>query len=110
MTVAWPRFRGHHGGLGRAESMPLKLSTEGAAENSRSKVPETTEPDSLRDSHDFSLVLGGPIFQLFRRSHLAGTGLELTYRRVLAITGIAWVPLLLLSGLGSSAESLGRLS
>jgi hypothetical protein len=46
---------------------------------------------------DFSLVLGGPLFQLFRRARLTGDALELLYRRVIVITAIAWVPLLLLS-------------
>ena len=46
---------------------------------------------------DFSLTLGGPIFQLFLRSHLSGDGLELLLRRILVITGVAWLPLLVLS-------------
>jgi len=50
---------------------------------------------------DFSLVMGGPVFQLFRRSRLAGDGLDLVVRRILVITLIAWPPLLLLSALGS---------
>src|SRR5947209_6735779 len=49
---------------------------------------------------DFSLVMGGPVFQLFRRSHLAGDGPDLMVRRILVITLIAWPPLLLLSALG----------
>src|SRR5271167_4532564 len=69
-----------------------------------------TEPNLVEEPLDFSLVLGGPIFQLFRRSHLAGDALELLYRRLLIITVVAWAPLLLLSMLGSSAGSLGRLS
>jgi hypothetical protein len=47
--------------------------------------------------HDFSLVLGGPLFQLYRRAHLSGDALELLYRRLFVITAIAWLPLLLLS-------------
>jgi hypothetical protein len=46
---------------------------------------------------DFSLVLGGPLFQLFRRAHLSGDTLDLLYRRILIITLFAWLPLLLLS-------------
>jgi hypothetical protein len=69
-----------------------------------------TERNFLEESHDFSLVLGGPIFQLFRRSHLAGDGLELVHRRLLIITLVAWLPLLLLATLGSSAGNVGRLS
>ena len=46
---------------------------------------------------DFSLVLGGPLYQLFRRAHLSGDGLELIRRRLVFLTAIAWVPLLVLS-------------
>ena len=69
-----------------------------------------TEPKFVQEPLDFSLVLGGPVFQLFRRSHLAGDALELLYRRLLIITLLAWLPLLLLNLLGSSAGSVGRLS
>jgi hypothetical protein len=70
-----------------------------------------TEPNILEEPLDFSLVLGGPIFQLFRRSHLTGDGLELLHRRLLIITAVAWLPLLLLTTVqGSWAGSLGRLS
>jgi hypothetical protein len=31
----------------------------------------------LERPHDFSLVVGGPLYQLFRRSHLSGDALEL---------------------------------
>jgi hypothetical protein len=61
-----------------------------------------TEPNLVEEALDFSLVLGGPIFQLFRRSHLAGDALEPLYRRLLIITLVAWLPLLLLSMLGNS--------
>jgi hypothetical protein len=47
--------------------------------------------------HDFSLVTGGPLFQLFRRSHLVIDPLELLYRRIVVITAIVWLPLLFLS-------------
>jgi len=62
-----------------------------------------TEPPRLDRTDDFSLVLGGPLFQLFRRSHLTGDALELLYRRILVITLIAWLPLLLLSVIDGSA-------
>jgi len=55
---------------------------------------------------DFSLVMGGPVFQLFRRSHLAGDGLDLVVRRILVITLMAWLPLLLLTALGSHAPGV----
>ncbi len=52
---------------------------------------------------DFSLVLGGPLFQLLRRAHLTGDTLELLRRRVLGISLFAWLPLLVLSALGGQA-------
>ena len=58
-----------------------------------------TQPAVLQEPPDFSLVLGGPLFQLFRRAHLAGNALEMLRRRVLVITCVAWLPLLLLSAL-----------
>jgi len=60
--------------------------------------------------YDFSLVLGGPVFQFFRKAHLSGEHLELLHRRLIAIISIAWVPLMLLDSLGSQAASIGRLS
>jgi hypothetical protein len=63
-----------------------------------------TRPAILDPSPDFSLVLGGPLFQLFRRAHLCGEALEMLRRRVLIITGVAWLPLLLLSTLAGSAH------
>jgi len=59
-----------------------------------------TVPYLTEESPDFSLVLGGPIFQLFRRAHLSRDGLELLHRRIVAIVLVAWLPLLLLSMLG----------
>ena len=57
----------------------------------------------LQESPDFSLVLGGPLYQLFRRSHLSGGALELLHRRILFISLFAWIPLLLLSLIGGHA-------
>jgi hypothetical protein len=56
------------------------------------------QASSIRPGHpEFSLVLGGPTFQLARRTHLSGDALEGSRRRVLAITLWAWLPLLILS-------------
>lgn len=57
----------------------------------------------LGERQDFSLVLGGPLFQLLRRSHLSDDALELVRRRVLIISLLAWVPLLALSALEGQA-------
>jgi hypothetical protein len=70
----------------------------------------TTETNAVDGSHDFSLVLGGPIFQLLRRAHLEGGHLELLQRRLLVIALVTWLPLLLLTTLSPSAGSVGWLS
>jgi hypothetical protein len=59
-------------------------------------MPASGEP-RLTEAHDFSLVLGGPLFQLWRRAHVAGDSLELLHRRVVVLAAVAWVPLLVLS-------------
>jgi hypothetical protein len=46
---------------------------------------------------DFSLILGGPLFQLLRRAHLSGDAADLVWRRVIALALITWLPLLALS-------------
>jgi len=57
----------------------------------------------LRDPADFSLVLGGPLFQLLRRSHMSGDALELVRQRIIIISLLAWLPLLVLSALEGQA-------
>ena len=46
---------------------------------------------------DFSLVLGGPLYQLWRGTGLAGDTLQLLRRRIIVMSLFAWTPLLLLS-------------
>jgi hypothetical protein len=52
----------------------------------------TAEPDE-----DFSLVIGGPLFQLFRRAYLSGDTLELLRRRIILFIMVTWLPLLVLT-------------
>ena len=59
-------------------------------------MPTSDEPRAAAPP-DFSLVLGGPLYQLLRRSRLSGNTLELLHRRVFVLTVVAWAPLLLLS-------------
>ena len=69
-----------------------------------------TDLDSLAEWHDFSLVLGGPFFQLLRKVHLEGNHLEFIRRRLLFVVTVAWLPLSLLAIIGHSAGNAGRLS
>ena len=51
----------------------------------------------MQERPDFSLVLGGPLYQLWRRTRLAGNTLDLLRRRIVVLALLAWGPLLLLS-------------
>jgi len=70
----------------------------------------TTPPDEfnlLEKTNDFSLVLGGPLFQLLRKARLEGNHLELLPRRVLTLTLGAWLPLALLTLASPTRHSTG---
>ena len=58
---------------------------------------EQAKQHPLGPAGDFSLILGGPLFQLFRRAHLSGGGLELLHRRIIFLVLLTWLPLLVLS-------------
>ncbi len=55
---------------------------------------------NIHNSHeppDFSLVLGGPLFQLLMRLRLTTPALELLKKRIIFFTLFAWLPLLIFS-------------
>jgi len=51
----------------------------------------------FQEPPDFSLVLGGPLYQLLVRSHLEDSALGHLQKRIVVITLLAWLPLMLLS-------------
>jgi len=62
--------------------------------------------DNKHNSHeppDFSLVLGGPLFQLLVRCRLDTPTHELARKRIVFISMLAWLPLLLLSLVNGTA-------
>ncbi|MEM5328464.1 hypothetical protein VSR34_17995 [Paraburkholderia sp. JHI2823] len=61
--------------------------------------PAPTAEEILQDTQNFSLVLGGPLFQLLRRTHMADDALDLVRQRVIVISLVAWLPLLALAAL-----------
>jgi hypothetical protein len=86
-------------------SQNIKMETAKVAAgpaSSEGKTPVVT-PQERASAHtvdaqpDFSLVLGGPLFQLLRGMHLSGNALELLRLRMLVIVGFAWLPLLAFS-------------
>lgn len=59
--------------------------------------PTPGTDNSQNVNRDFSLVLGGPLYQLLRRSHMSDDHLGLLLRRMLLIPLLGWLPLLLIS-------------
>ena len=57
------------------------------------------------ESTDFTLVLGGPLYQLYLRTKLARPALELLPRRVAFISLLCWMPLLVLTLFSGRAVS-----
>ena len=57
----------------------------------------------LQEPQDFSLVLGGPLFQLLRRAHLSDDALGLVRQRIVVLSLVTWLPLLALSALQGQA-------
>lgn len=53
----------------------------------------------LNRAQDFSLVQGGPLFQLFVRSRLSTSALGWLKRRIVFFATLTWLPLLMLSTL-----------
>jgi len=62
------------------------------------------------ETEDFSLVLGGPLFQLLRKARLEGNALELLHRRIIASILLTWLPLIILSTFGKRVGSVERIS
>ena len=65
--------------------------------------PATRQPvvsPGAAPSEDFSLILGGPLYQLFLRSHLIRPPLGNLVGRIAVIAALAWLPLVPLTILG----------
>ena len=60
------------------------------------------------EAEDFSLVVGGPLFQLLRRVHLEGDALELLHRRIIFSILLTWVPLAVLAMFSGVGRGSGR--
>ena len=64
-------------------------------------APSALNPTSAwaQVPRDFSLILGGPLFQILRRAHLSDDALLMVRRRIIVISTLAWLPLLVLSAI-----------
>lgn len=63
-------------------------------------LPAGEDATTLR-SNNFSLVLGGPLYQLLRRVHLSDDALQMGRQRIVVISLLAWLPLLVLAAIES---------
>ncbi len=61
------------------------------------KLDEGSAAEPIGHRYELSLMLGGPLHQLYRRTQLARDGLGLLHRRVIVIPLIAWLPAFVLS-------------
>jgi hypothetical protein len=61
-----------------------------------SKIMKTSASNST-PAEDFSLVLGGPLYQMYLRTRLLKPAVELAERRIIAFVVVTWLPLLVLS-------------
>jgi len=60
-------------------------------------MAETPRPAIPNVGEDFSIVLGGPLYQLWLKTRIVRPPLDLVRRRVIALTALAWLPAALLA-------------
>lgn len=65
------------------------------------------EDEQIKQSNgeDFSVMLGGPFFQLLLKTKLSGNDLELAKKRAIILSLVTWLPLLILSFISGKALS-----
>jgi hypothetical protein len=90
--------------LGPEERLSVReMITDRISRDLRPKGPNTAARLSgdavLKDAQNFSLVLGGPLYQLLRRAHLSDNALLMLRQRVVVIALVGWLPLLILSAI-----------
>ena len=72
--------------------------TDTASHAKEPVTPAHVKGDAVvNDAQNFSLVLGGPLYQLLRRVHLSDDVVSHVRRRVVVIALLGWLPLLILS-------------
>ena len=96
----------------KATAIPAETFTQGEIASAAvtgpvadplTRTAQQRECDVRQTPPDFSLVLGGPLFQLCRRMRLSGDALERLHRRIVVMTLLVWLPLLFLSLLQNRA-------
>lgn len=88
----------------------MASTSVGNARDSLREGVSSNRPELLPEVPEFSLVLGGALFQVLRRAHLKGEALEWLHRRIIVSIVLTWVPLLLFSLFGNNGGGAGRIS
>src|SRR5512135_2486125 len=70
---------------------------------------EMNESVYMQKSEDFSLVLGGPLYQVLVRARMEDSALGHLRKRIVVITLLAWAPLFILSLLDGKAFGGARI-
>jgi hypothetical protein len=65
-------------------------------DSNSTSLPRNPSAELFPDLRNFSLVLGGPLYQIFRKTRLDDDVMSHLTRRMLVICGIVWLPLALL--------------
>ena len=77
-------------------SNDLRTTDDDTRKSWQHRQGQITSDVVLRDAQDFSLVLGGPLYQLLRRTHLSGDTHRIVSERVIIVALVTWLPLFIL--------------
>jgi hypothetical protein len=78
-------------------SAPQVLQSRPSLDASRSSGDQSARETAESAVKSFSIVVGGPVYDLLHRFHLVRQTLPNVWRRIVALLVIIWLPLLLLS-------------
>ncbi len=80
-------------------SKDVRPTDAGNHQKGSTTPPKLSGDAVLNDAQNFSLVLGGPLYQLLRRVHLSDDAVLMVRRRVVVIALLGWLPLFILSAI-----------
>src|SRR5512135_955578 len=87
--------------LGRPCDIPFRFASVNRIIDAEIQTPRTSRKVSVKTAperpEDFSLFLGGPLYQLLLRAGLVRPPLDRLKWRLLVIVALAWVPLVVLT-------------
>ena len=87
------RRKSPHASLRKGKKLPDDLDFAGKAMSLPRSLQNEPLDGLLEDDQIFSLVLGGPLYQLYLRTKLTRRPLDLLLRRVVGVSLFCWLPL-----------------